>query len=78
MPAAVFEGALLAYDMAYGESARPFLAIARAARQGADGVGMLAEQAAASFAVWLRRRPETAAQIAELRRATNNHWRKNK
>ena len=72
----VFNGASLVYDMAYGENARPFLTLATAAKQGADGVGMLAEQAAASFAVWLRRFPTTAQSVRTLRAKTKNHWRK--
>lgn len=72
----VFNGASLVYDMAYGENARPFLSLATAAKQGADGVGMLAEQAAASFAVWLRRFPTTAQSVQTLRAKTKNHWRK--
>ena len=60
-----------AYDMAYGDGARPFLDIARAAgaRATADGLGMLVEQAAESFQLWRGVRPETAPVIAVLRGA---------
>jgi shikimate dehydrogenase len=64
----VFRPGVLAYDMAYGASARAFLE--RAAARGAratDGLGMLVEQAAESFRLWRGRRPATRAVIAELR-----------
>ncbi len=76
LPPEVFDGALLALDLSYGKSAKPFLTMAKAAKQGADGVGMLAEQAAASFVLWMRKYPTTSASIDILRRITDNHWRK--
>ena len=59
----------LAVDLNYGEAAIPFLAWARAAgcRDVVDGLGMLVEQAAASFELWHGVRPDTAAVYAELR-----------
>lgn len=59
------------YDMLYGASATPFQRWARG--QGvreapAQGLGMLVEQAAESFAIWRGVRPETAAVLATLRR----------
>ena len=59
----------LAVDLSYGEAAVPFLAWARAAgcRDVVDGLGMLVEQAAESFALWHGVRPETDAIYAELR-----------
>jgi len=68
VPDRVFESAGIAYDMAYGPSARPF--VERALLLGArasDGLGMLVEQAAESFQLWRGRRPETAAILADLR-----------
>ena len=58
-------GGALCIDMAYGPSAEPFLAWARAgkARDVHDGWGMLVEQAAESFAIWHGRRPDTASLI---------------
>ena len=58
----------LAYDMMYGPAAQAFLdwasshgALAR------DGLGMLVEQAAESFALWRGVRPPSAQVLAELR-----------
>jgi shikimate dehydrogenase len=58
-----------AVDLSYGEAAIPFLAWARAARatHAIDGLGMLVEQAAESFEVWHRRRPDTEPVYQELR-----------
>jgi len=58
-----------AVDLSYGEAAIPFLAWARAnqAREAIDGLGMLVEQAAESFALWHGTRPSTDAVYAELR-----------
>ena len=59
----------LAYDMAYGKGMTPFLATARAAgARIADGLGMLVEQAAASFVLWRGVQPDTAPVYAQLRR----------
>ena len=71
LPAHVFEAGALAYDMTYGEKARPFLDRARAAgaARTSDGLGMLDEQAAESFLLWRGRRPPTAAVLTELRAA---------
>lgn len=56
-------------DLSYGEAAIPFLAWARAAhaRDAIDGLGMLVEQAADSFALWHGVRPGTDAIYDELR-----------
>ncbi|NYZ61200.1 shikimate dehydrogenase [Luteimonas deserti] len=58
----------VAVDLSYGEAAVPFLAWARAqgVRQTVDGLGMLVEQAAESFALWHGVRPETDAVFATL------------
>jgi shikimate dehydrogenase len=58
------------YDLSYGEAFEPFRAWAQAqgARVVADGLGMLVEQAAASFELWLGKRPATAPVITQLRR----------
>lgn len=67
------EGALrpgaLALDMMYGAATLPFLGWARA--QGAvarDGLGMLVEQAAEAYFVWMGVRPHTFQVLTDLRR----------
>ena len=67
--AGVFREAGLAYDLSYGAAAGPFLDLARSggARRTTDGLGMLAEQAALSFAVWTGAMPSARGVVAELR-----------
>ncbi|MCB1942789.1 MAG: shikimate dehydrogenase [Candidatus Accumulibacter sp.] len=69
LPPGIFAAGSLAYDMMYGDGARPFLALAD--RQGAarlaDGLGMLVEQAAEAFHFWRGVRPDSAPVIAMLR-----------
>jgi shikimate dehydrogenase len=68
LPASVFAPDCLAYDLTYGKGLTPFLQLAQQAgvTRLADGVGMLAEQAAEAFAWWRGVRPDTAAVIAQL------------
>lgn len=68
VPAVVFRGAELAYELAYGKGLTPFLRLAQAegVARLADGVGMLVEQAAEAFGWWRGVRPATAEVIAEL------------
>ena len=63
-----FAPGCLAYELAYGKGLTPFLRAARAAGAGriADGVGMLAEQAAEAFAWWRGIRPHTRVIIERL------------
>jgi shikimate dehydrogenase len=58
-----------AVDLGYGEAAVGFLAWARAAgvRDAIDGLGMLVEQAAASFSLWHGVMPDTDPVYAALR-----------
>lgn len=58
-----------AVDLSYGEAATQFLSWARAgsAREAIDGLGMLVEQAAESFALWHGMRPQTDDIYTELR-----------
>lgn len=68
VPASVFAQADLAYELAYGKGLTPFLQLASQAgvRRLADGVGMLAEQAAEAFLWWRGIRPDTRAVIDKL------------
>ena len=69
LPAGTLRPGGLALDMMYGAAALPFLRWARA--QGAvarDGLGMLVEQAAEAYFVWMGVRPGTFQLLTELRR----------
>jgi shikimate dehydrogenase len=68
VPASVLAPGALAVDMMYGPAAAPFLQWAHAQdAQARDGLGMLVEQAAESFALWRGVRPPSAQVLAELR-----------
>ena len=68
LPASVFGPGALAYELAYGKGLTPFLKLAQQAgvTHLADGVGMLAEQAAEAFLWWRGVRPDTQGVIAQL------------
>jgi len=68
LPFALAGPRTLAVDLSYGEAAGPFLAWAEAAgcQDRVDGLGMLVEQAAESFAIWHGRRPDTDPVFAAL------------
>ncbi|MDR2092824.1 MAG: shikimate dehydrogenase [Azoarcus sp.] len=70
LPDKIFAPGALAYDMMYGMGDTPFLAAARAmgVTRLADGLGMLVEQAAESFALWRGVRPKSAPVLSKLRR----------
>ena len=69
LPFAIAAGRTLAVDLSYGEAAIGFLAWARSANcaQAIDGLGMLVEQAAASFELWHGQRPDTQPVYQQLR-----------
>lgn len=69
--APVFARQTLCCDLSYGNAAQPFLDWARAAgaTRITDGLGMLIEQAAESFAIWHGQRPDTASVYAAMRAA---------
>ncbi|NVK40787.1 MAG: shikimate dehydrogenase [Oceanospirillaceae bacterium] len=71
LPSGLLENGAWCYDMMYGAGTTPFCRWAEA--QGAsvtlDGLGMLVEQAAESFAIWRGVRPQTTAVIQQVREA---------
>ena len=69
LPRSLAETHTVAYDLSYGPAARPFVAWAQAAGCPAatDGLGMLVETAAASFARWHGVRPDADAALKTLR-----------
>ncbi|MDR1662614.1 MAG: shikimate dehydrogenase [Azoarcus sp.] len=70
LPDDIFAPGAFAYDMMYSAGDTPFLAAARAmgVTRLADGLGMLVEQAAESFALWRGVRPNSASVLSKLRR----------
>ncbi|MBY0346250.1 MAG: shikimate dehydrogenase [Neisseriaceae bacterium] len=69
LPNGIFKPEGLAYDMMYKMGLTPFLKQAQAyhAAQLADGLGMLVEQAAESFFIWHKQRPNTRSVMNQLR-----------
>lgn len=69
LPSSLVGRRTAAVDLSYGEAAIPFLAWARAngCHDVVDGLGMLVEQAAISFARWHGVEPETDAIYGMLR-----------
>lgn len=62
----------LCYDLSYGEQAHfARWAQAQGALLSADGLGMLVEQAAESYRIWLGCRPDTESVYASLRHKTS-------
>lgn len=70
LDSALFAESFVAYDMMYATHDTPFMQWAKAAgaRRVLDGLGMLVEQAAESFALWRGRRPETRKVIDQIRK----------
>jgi shikimate dehydrogenase len=69
LPFALVAPRALCYSLSYGVAASMFVAWAQAAHAGYahDGLGMLIEQAAESFALWHGKRPDTDPVYAALR-----------
>ena len=66
LPAGIFAAGALAYDMVYGKHT-PFMQFAQKyGVRTANGLGMLVEQAAASFYIWRGVQPETQPVIENL------------
>ncbi len=68
-PATLFRDDAFAYDLVYADAPTLFIRWARAAgaSRSADGLGMLIEQAAESFALWRGVLPDTTAMIERIR-----------
>jgi shikimate dehydrogenase len=71
LPSTILTERSCCYDMVYGREPTPFMrwAAHHAAWAVSDGLGMLVEQAAESFFVWRRVRPETGSVIQHVRDA---------
>ena len=65
----LFAGNFTAYDMMYGAADTAFMLWAKSIKADLvlDGLGMLVEQAAESFALWRGVRPQTKDVIVKLR-----------
>ena len=73
VPASVLQANGLACDLMYGPAALGFLEWARAhGTEARDGLGMLVEQAAASFHLWRGVQPPTQEVLADLRALLNS------
>ena len=70
-PSTMLARECVCYDMAYGTAAAPFLSWSRArgAQDARDGLGMLVEQAAESYFLWLGEYPDTQTVLSALRDA---------
>lgn len=71
LPSSLLTERSCCYDMVYGAQPTPFMrwSAHHTAWAVADGLGMLVEQAAESFYIWRKVRPETRPVINQLREA---------
>ena len=70
LPASLFSSSGFCYDLNYGQAASPLRTYCSARGiDYQDGLGMLVEQAAISFALWTGSSPETQAVLQRLRLA---------
>lgn len=69
LPDTIFAADACSYDMMYGTIPTPFMLWSKqhGAKKIFDGLGMLVEQAAESFYLWRKVRPETRPVITEIR-----------
>lgn len=69
LPSTILNERSCCYDMVYGPEPTPFMrwSAQHAAWAVSDGLGMLVEQAAESFYIWRKQRPETRPVIHQLR-----------
>lgn len=69
LPESIFRKSSCSYDMMYAAQATPFMlwSTNNGAAQVLDGLGMLVEQAAESFYLWRKVRPETKPVIQHIR-----------
>lgn len=74
LPDSIFRKSSCGYDMMYAAQATPFMTWSK--KHGAenvfDGLGMLVEQAAESFYLWRKIRPETKPVILQIRKLLTN------
>ncbi len=70
VPATVFSGSVLSYDLMYAKTGTVFQSWSQqhGTEKAVDGLGMLVEQAAAAFEIWRGVRPETTAVIRAIKK----------
>ncbi len=73
LPDSIFRENSCSYDMMYSAIATPFMqwSIDNGTKNAFDGLGMLVEQAAESFYLWRKVKPETRQVIKYIRKLLN-------